>query len=406
MKVFSRLASKQIALALTGVVVSLILAELGLRFYLHKTTPIDPKDCRQEDPIIHHGYKPNTTCRYRTKEWDTQIKINSAGLRNEEIGSKDKFRVLVLGDSFTAAESVNLEETAVYLTEGKLNSEGKNVEVINAGVPSYSPILEYLWTREYGLELDPDLVILNFDLGDISGDNFLSEYYLGSEKTFDEEPSLKDREKPTEEGREATISWGDTNWQLETTRAENPGSLSFITKIKFWLHTHLKSYNFFAEATKKTIRKIVGISEEPIYVLGDVKNDFEYITRSRENANNRDVYKIPFENLKLIKSILDKKDIPFAVIYFPHGHQVSVKEWAKGRQFYGIEKEKIYPLDSINVLMDLSKEEYIEAYDASSAFISAGESQFPLFYPFDGHFTVNGNMVMANVLTEIIRKKI
>ena len=85
------------------------------------------------------------------------------------------FRVLVLGDSFTAAESVNYDKTAVYLAEKKLNIEGKNVELINAGVPSYSPILEYLWLREYGLELDPDLVILNFDLGDISGDNFLLE---------------------------------------------------------------------------------------------------------------------------------------------------------------------------------------------------------------------------------------
>ena len=415
------------ALALTGAVASLVFAELGLRLYLFKTTPIEPVECKREDPIVHHGYKPNTTCRYRTKEWDTRIKINSTGLRNEEIGPKDKFRVLVLGDSFTAAESVNLEKTAVYLVGEKLNSEGKNVEVINAGVPSYSPILEYLWLREYGLELMPDLVILNFDLGDISGENSLANFYseeileeslslkskeeesdLGSQDIHEEESTLESNEsEPIEKiTKEQPALWEDTRSPLFITRGENPGTLTLTSKIKFWLHTNLESYNFIAENIKKTIRKIRGIPEAPIYVLGDVKNDFEYVTRSSENANNRDVYKIPFENLKRIKRLLESKSIPLVVIYFPHGHQISAKEWAKGRQFYGLEKERIYPLDSINVLMEMSKEEKIEAYDASNAFLSAEESQFPLYYPFDGHFTENGNMIMANVIAQVIREKI
>jgi len=175
--------------------------------------------------------------------------------------------------------------------------------------------------------------------------------------------------------------------------------------IKFWLHSHLKTYNFFAEATKKTIRKIRGIPETPIYVLGDVKNDFEYVTRSDENANNKDVYRLPFENLKRIKNMLDKRSIPFVVVYFPHGHQVSAKEWTLGRQFYGLEKNRLYSLESIKVLMEISKEEQIESYDASRAFIDARGSQFPLFYPFDGHFTENGNIVLANVLALVIRDK-
>ena len=94
------------------------------------------------------------------------------------------------------------------------------------------------------------------------------------------------------------------------------------------------------------------------------------------------------------------------VIYFPHGHQISAKEWAKGRQFYGLEKERIYPLDSINVLMEMSKESEIESYDATSNFMKASESLFPLFYPFDGHFTENGNMIMANIIAQVIREKI
>src|SRR3989338_11199829 len=231
---------KYALLVFISLVSALILTEVSLRIYLNQTTPIEPVACKREDSIVHHGYKPNMACRYKTAEWDTELKINSTGLRNEEIGTKDKFRVLVLGDSFTAAESVDLEKTAVYLAERNLNAEGKKVELVNAGVPSYSPILEYLWLREYGLDLDPDLVILNFDLGDVSGDNFMSDFYLSSEEILDEDSSLISKEEPSE-------LWGDTRFQLQTTRAEDPGTFTLATKIKFWLHSHLKSYNFFAE---------------------------------------------------------------------------------------------------------------------------------------------------------------
>ena len=396
----------------------MLLVEIGLRFYLNESASIEPVECKREDPIVHHGYKPITTCRYKTAEWDTEIRINSHGLRNKEIEeSKNKFRVLVMGDSFTAAESVDYEKTFVYLAESTLIKEGKNIEVINAGVPSYSPILEYLWLREYGLELNPDLVILNFDLGDVSGDNFMMDYYSGFEKSYDDNSSLENKESgldskevsdeksPLIVKEEPIKLWADTRRKLFISRAENPDSLTLITRIKFWLHTHFKSYGFFAEATKKTIRKIRGIPEKPIYVLGDVKNDFEYVTRSIENAINREVYKSSLENLKRIKSLLDNNSIPFVVVYFPHGHQISGDEWAKGRQFYGLEQGKVYPLDSINVLMELSKEAEIETYDATESFLKASDSLFPLFYPFDGHFTANGNMVMSGVLAEIIRKK-
>ena len=171
------------------------------------------------------------------------------------------------------------------------------------------------------------------------------------------------------------------------------------------MHTNFKSYNLISENIKKIVRKKRNIPEEPIYVLGNVKNDFEYVTRSDDNADNKGVYEIPFENLKRIKNILGEKNISFIVVFFPHGHQVSAKEWAKGRQFYGLEKNKLYSLKSIKVLMELSKEDQIDAYDASGAFIDAEGSLFPLFYPFDGHFTANGNFVFANFLSSVIRDK-
>ena len=42
--------------------------------------------------------------------------------------------------------------------------------MINTGVGSYSPLLEYLYLKNGGLDLQPDIVVLNFDLSDVWDD--------------------------------------------------------------------------------------------------------------------------------------------------------------------------------------------------------------------------------------------
>lgn len=43
-------------------------------------------------------------------------------------------------------------------------------EVINSGVSAYSLLFEYLYLKNYGLQFNPDLVILFTDLNDESDD--------------------------------------------------------------------------------------------------------------------------------------------------------------------------------------------------------------------------------------------
>ncbi|MEK7251480.1 MAG: hypothetical protein AAB209_13775, partial [Bacteroidota bacterium] len=63
-------------------------------------------------------------------------------------------------------------ETFSKRLEEKLQSQqgAMKFEVINAGVGSYSPLLEYLYLKHYELQFNPDLVILNFDLSDVYDD--------------------------------------------------------------------------------------------------------------------------------------------------------------------------------------------------------------------------------------------
>lgn len=388
----------KLVLFLGSALFALVIAEFGTRTYLELTREIQPDACRREDAILHHGYVPGQNCRYRTKEWDTEVKINSLGMRDDEVDYKkpeNTFRILVLGDSFTAAESVFPKQTAMYLLETMLNENdlgfGK-IEVVNAGVPSYSPLLEYLYLREYGFLLDPDLVILNFDLGDFSGENFLYHYYLAGEETLDPDFSFRNRGT-------ADKIWGETLWQQKTNEGET--TVPFVSvKVKSWLHQHSKFYELASSRLKDLFRKIRGVPPTPIYQLGEVENDFEYVTRSEENADDLKVYEKPLLSLKLTGEFLDKRNIPFLIIVFPHGHQVSGDEWGEGRVYYGLEKGKVYPGKSLDNLVKLGVDAGLDVKSVFQYFKNAGE--FPLYYPYDGHFTPAGNRVMARAVFDIL----
>ncbi len=94
------------------------------------------------------------------------IETNELGYRNPEIGPKDGTRILFLGDSITFADYLNEEDTFVRLVEHKARQNGKDWETINAGVGAISLKNELAILMESGLDLEPDVVVLNFYLND------------------------------------------------------------------------------------------------------------------------------------------------------------------------------------------------------------------------------------------------
>lgn len=97
------------------------------------------------------------------------IQTNSLGFRNPEITLKKPegiTRILVLGDSLVFGWGAPLEQTIPFLLETKLNTNGKNCEVINLGVGNYNTTMEVELFKEKGLPLQPDAVILVYFVND------------------------------------------------------------------------------------------------------------------------------------------------------------------------------------------------------------------------------------------------
>lgn len=124
----------------------------------------------ENDPVIGYRLKPGADIRFATAEFDTEIRINSSGVRDdEELGEKapDERRILVLGDSLVLSVQVPFRQTFGKLLEQRLNSRGSSVHyrVINGGVQGYGPVQELLLLRSLLPVVKPDLVLETLFVG-------------------------------------------------------------------------------------------------------------------------------------------------------------------------------------------------------------------------------------------------
>jgi len=91
------------------------------------------------------------------------VQTNSAGLRNTAELSNDAFRILAIGDSQTFGAYNANEDTWPAWTENGLNLRFKQagrVQVLNAGVSSYTISDELAYLKDKGVALQPKLVLL------------------------------------------------------------------------------------------------------------------------------------------------------------------------------------------------------------------------------------------------------
>ncbi|MSR58607.1 MAG: SGNH/GDSL hydrolase family protein [Planctomycetaceae bacterium] len=159
----------------------LCLTEIGLRVYDSATGQVTRRELYDRGMVckswsVHHALKPSRTFSVKDPDSDERVRvvINALGLRGPEpVVPKppDVYRVLCLGDEITLAPQTPESETFCARLQAELAApDGRRVEVINAGIPDYCPLLSYLQLKHQLLSLAPDLVIVNFEMGDVADD--------------------------------------------------------------------------------------------------------------------------------------------------------------------------------------------------------------------------------------------
>jgi lysophospholipase L1-like esterase len=182
----SRLARVAFALLAPLVAIALVAAlfEVGLRLTGHVAIYemySKPSLFWRYDELLGWSHEPGASGEFvGPRPWPIEfrgkVSINSLGLRGPEIPPREssdprELRVLFSGDSIVAALEVDHEQTFVALLEPMLRERlGVPVRTINAGVRGYGTDQDYLYFRDRGWRLEPDLVVF-FHSGNDPGDN-------------------------------------------------------------------------------------------------------------------------------------------------------------------------------------------------------------------------------------------
>ena len=371
--------------------ISVIFSFSVIDFLLYKVVQ-RPCTTVMPDKLVHHSLIPGKICRKETPEFSVEYRVNNLGLRGEDfskIKPKNEYRILFLGDSFIEGIGVSQAETISQKTEDKLKEiNGKKVKAINAGVSAYSPLLEWLYLRDRGINLNPDLVVVNLFMNDFNDDrsNLQKAHY---------------NEKGEITGVYVELKQHLPLWLTNYLEGRS---------ISYYL---FKKYERQLWKTKGKIAAWLKRQPAPDYTKSGVEfepgnPDQDPFAITREIPE--DVFDglfTPTANIILqMKSLLDGRNVPMVLAVIPSGHQVADDQWVEGRKELHIGNEK-FP-DTIFIrLKRFAEDNGVVLFDSTIGLRDYAKRNInaKLYFDTDGHFSPLGHEVYGGLLGKFIDTK-
>jgi len=361
------------ALMFGGLLGALLLAEGVVRI-------IEPREVMRyffmrSDPVLDHSFIPGAVGHYKTTEFDVEYRINALGLREDEISVRKPAgtrRILMLGDSFTEGDGVSHDATFSHRLQAMLDTTalGSRWEVINAGVGSYAPLLEFLYLRNGGLELSPDIVVLNLDLSD-----------------FFDDINYAQRTRYDPQG--VPVATGP-----ETVRRPDSRLAAGLVDIKDFFKDHTRLYNFI----RLRIDRYLEGARHSVDMSGNIAVDKYAMLRPTYSGFIEHDGALTFCNLTMIRDTLRNRGIDFFVTVYPYGLQVAPKEWSSGREFWGFRPDTIYAVTPQYTIEQILKRDGITVVNLSEPFRELAKHTAPLYHDYNGHWLPAGHALVAREL--------
>ncbi len=371
-------------LVLLTVLLVLVVAELVLRAVVRRAAAAGSHRYLTADPVLHHRGRPGLS----TTVAGTPFSTNSLGLRDREYASPKPpgtFRILMLGDSYTEGGGLRVEQTIAKRSEAMLNARGCGaVDVVNAGTASYSPILEYLRLERLGPVLQPDLVVLNFDMTDVHDDVV----------------------------RTATAVLDARGLPLAVPGDPIRETALLLPPPPRWLGPLGRPLNRLAlyQAFRKSRagqRLLGGVKMTPealdaYGLVGDLEHDPMAITRDGDLSGLARGWALTERYLLGIHDLARARGARFVLVIYPHPHQVSAEESPEGRRQLGAGPGLFTSEAPFQRLEALGRRAGFPVVNLVPVF-RARRAEGPLFRPTDVHHTPAGAAVFADGLVAGLR---
>ena len=413
---------KILGITLASILLFLIVLEVLFRLFVPVRPPEPPGwFWKVPDPITGWSLQPGAEGRWFNEvyEYDVHIKINDLGLRSPDIGYEKPegvYRILILGDSYTEAVQVELEETFGQQLARILNEQGCQVEVIQMGVGSWGNDQELLWLENEGYKYHPDLIILQiFPRNDIRnnyqplesavmGANLKPYFTLdGGELQLHLFPYHPDKAPPVHDPR-------------ATTKVEPPPP-GPLTPLGEWLFQHSYLYRWF----EPRIRIVAPRLAAWLARTGFIKPGRETQEMGQKNPHALPItfysYRVEYDEewerasaltqaiLARMKQDAQQMGADLVAVLANAPEEVNPRAWkALQRQYPDLQSDAFSPQAAHEHILHLLAAEDIPALDLRPAFRQAlKETHRPLHFAIDGHWTPEGHALAARELARFLQ---
>src|SRR3990170_3932601 len=397
-----RAVAIRLVLVAVGVILAVMLAEITLTVAGIAPARRSGRAWGLRNEVYGWGYLPGATFKYdgTYEKFGAPGTINSKGLREREYTYEKEdgvFRVLILGDSFTASLEVPLEQTWHEVLEAELNKAGlrpRRVEVIAAGIQGWSTDQQYLYYLDEGYRYRPDLVLVQFYPNDIYG-NGLEVQKLTRVSTETDKPFFvldNDRLVLTDPFR--------TEQETQTAvRARGP-----LGVVKDFLRSHLRTYRLVAQ-----VKQARAGSRRPripfCYEYDGVPP--ELFTYAPEFPREyKAAWEVTARVIEELKSETAKRGQRFAVLYMPDRRQVLPREWQRTLECWPAAARRSWDLDKPNHLLnDLLTQLDTPYLDLTGTFRKTASAGRSIYFETDWHLNPDGHRLVRSLLVDWLRSE-
>ncbi len=370
------------------VLFAVLLALLSAEIYLRTAYPQSTIDnvlsfynysCYQALPYYFIGLKPNSNCTFASNDESFEpftVRVNSLGLRGDEVLTtkpENKTRILFVGDSYTFGLGVKEENTFSSVVKKLLNQKikDKGFETLNAGVPATGPGYDYLFIKNTGLSLKPDVIIVGFymqnDIPDMISHHWNKDKYGLPTK-------IVSKSVHVEQGKLLPIN---TPLKYSVPILKHSHLFSLLTDL---LPT---------EYTDPTIRNDEATKQDLIITPETCLYKYNCHTLDELKKDTKKVY------LEM-KKLADKNNIKFIVVHIPAPYQITPKSnlFTFNIPIPLLPKEKNYPYDEFNSFFKKNNIDYIDPRK------ELREYKEDLYYLRDNHFNAAGHKAIAKIISD------
>lgn len=334
-----------------------------------------------------------------THEFQNDITTNRLGYRGYEFTPKkpaDTYRILMLGDSTTFGIGSNDDQTFSIQLEKLLKEQGKKAEVINAGFSSgLSPDTYYVYLKEKGLKLQPNIVFVNLFLGNDITDLFENDW----PKIDGQSLPLKVISRERQIDNQGRLVFRQMDWKYRIPVLRD-------------MHVGILLLNVIEQKSpqlEKVIRAVVNAPDLLEDITQSEKDQCLYFNQCSDRFEQQ------WQKLALLftgfKKISDESGVPIVITLMPPVFQLTARPESEEADNNlsvviprGDEINQNYPQKRLIAQLDQLQLSYFDLLKALRENLNPQIAN-DYVYKDDGHFTPTGNLAIAaaylRYLTEI-----